>query len=55
MWHDGRCAKDLNRYGVCVRGQHGVFWFETRQYSPATVEGRKDGERVTEVFCLGYR
>ena len=36
-------ASDPNRRGVCVCGKHGVCRLETQEYSPAMVEGRKEG------------
>ena len=36
-------ANDPNRRGVCVCGQHGACRLETQEYSPAMVEGRKEG------------
>ena len=39
-------ANDPNRRGVCVCGQHGACRLETQEYSPAMVEGQKEGGLV---------
>ena len=36
-------VNDLNRRGVYVCGQHGIYQLEMRGHSPATVEAQKEG------------